>query len=332
VSKSDPTPSDIARLRDAGEWVQRLHESNTPALDDEWMQWCGADPLNLPAFEKIQRIWDAFPEAGDGSIHLPQPANRLEHRNRLIALAASALLLVGVAGWLALRHPEVQALATAVGEQRRITLADGSHLDLAPDSRVSTRFTAARREVQLERGQAFFAVAHNAARPFIVHVDGLTVTAVGTAFDVRIGPSRTVVTVSEGKVNVAPGAAEAGGGAGADTGTVRAGVGQRVTFSQTAHRLSVAAVDPNVAGSWRDGTLRFVGEPLEDVVGAVNRYSTPRIVVAPAFQQTRFTGTVSPTNIHEWLKALEQIYAVDVIDQGVNGILIRSRADHGARK
>jgi RNA polymerase sigma-70 factor (ECF subfamily) len=205
-------------------------------------------------------------------------------------------------------------------------------LDLAPDSRVSTRFTLARREVRLERGQAFFAVAHNAVRPFIVHVNSLTVTAVGTAFDVRMGPSSTVVTVSEGRVNVAPGADEAGGGPSTNTESVRAGVGQRVTFYKSAHRLSVATLDPKVAGSWRDGTLQFVGEPLEDVVGAVNRYSAPPIVVAPAFQQARFTGTVSPTNVRDWLKALEQIYAVEVVDQGAHGILIRSRADDGAQK
>jgi ferric-dicitrate binding protein FerR (iron transport regulator) len=94
----------------------------------------------------------------------------------------------------------------------------------------------------------------------------------------------------------------------------------------------VATVDPKVAGSWRDGTLQFVGEPLEDVVGAVNRYSAPPIVVANAFQQTRFTGTVSPSNIHDWLKTLEQIYAVEVVDQGAHGIFIRSRADNGTRK
>jgi transmembrane sensor len=235
-----------------------------------------------------------------------------------------------MAGWLALRYPEVQVLDTPVGEQRRITLADGSHLDLAPDSRVSTRFTLARRDVQLERGQAFFAVAHKPSRPFIVHVNSLTVTAVGTAFDVRTGPGSTVVTVSEGLVNVAPGANEAGGGPSTAAETVRAVVGQRVTFSKSAHRLSVATVDPKAAGSWRDGTLQFVGEPLEDVVDAVNRYSAPQIVVAPAFQQTRFTGTVSPTDVSDWLKALEQIYAVEVVDQGANGILIRSRAHHDA--
>jgi transmembrane sensor len=332
VSKSEPTASDIERLRDASEWVQRLNESNAQALADQWTQWCRSDPLNLPVFEQMQRIWHAFSEARDTTFYSPQPANRLKHRNRLITLAASVALLVGVAGWLALRYPEVEVLDTRVGEQRRVTLADGSHLDLAPDSRVSTRFTLARREVQLERGQAFFAVAHNAVRPFIVHVNSLTVTAVGTAFDVRMGPSSTVVTVSEGRVNVAPGAAEAGGGPSTNTESVRAGVGQRVTFYKSAHQLSVATLDPKVAGSWRDGTLQFVGEPLEDVVGAVNRYSAPPIVVAPAFQQTRFTGTVSPANVRDWLKALEQIYAVEVVDQGANGILIRSRADDGAQK
>jgi transmembrane sensor len=324
VSKSDPTASDIARLRDASEWVQRLNESNAQALADQWMQWCGSDPRNLPAFEQMQRLWDAFPAARGNTFQSPQSADRLKHVTRLIALAASIVLLVGAAGWLALRYREVRVLVTPIGEQRRIILADGSHLDLAPDSRVRTRFTLARREVQLERGQAFFAVAHSAVRPFMVRINSMTVTAVGTAFDVRMGPGSTVVTVSEGLVNVAPGANEAGGGPSTRAETVRAVVGQRVTFSKS--------VDPKVAGAWRDGTLQFVGEPLEEVVSAVNRYSAPQIVVAPAFQQTRFTGTVSAAEVRDWLKALEQIYAVEVVDQGANGILIRSRGHNVAQK
>src|SRR5882724_9772596 len=178
--------SDIARLRDASEWVQRLNESSAQALTDEWAHWCRSDPRNLPAFEQMQRLWDAFPDSTDNTSHSPRPMNRLRHRNRLVALAASVVLLAGIAGWLALRYPETQVLDTPIGEQRRITLADGSHLDLAPDSRVRTRFTLARRDVQLERGQAFFAVAHSALRPFVVHANSMTVTAIGTAFDVRM--------------------------------------------------------------------------------------------------------------------------------------------------
>jgi transmembrane sensor len=331
VNKSGPTASDIARLQDASEWVQRLNESSAEELADQWMQWCGADPLNLPAFEQMQRLWNSFPEARAATLHPPATVNRPKLRNRLITMAASVALLAGVAGWFALRYSDDQMLETAVGEQRRITLADGSRLDLAPDSQVNTRFTLARRDVRLVRGQAFFAVAHSAMRPFIVHANSLTVTAVGTEFDVRISPSSTAVTVGEGRVTVAPDAEGMGSGSHSNAEIVRASVGQRVSFSKSAHRLSVATVDPKAAGAWRGGTLQFVGESLEDVVGVINRYSTTHIVVAPALQQTRFTGTVSPTTVRDWFKALEQIYAVEVIDQGTDGMLIRTRTRNGIR-
>jgi transmembrane sensor len=332
VSTPNPMEPEISRLQDAGEWVQRLNESNDQGLADQWMEWCRSDPRNLPLFEQMQSIWEGCAVAKDMLATAPQPAWHFKRRNRLIALAAGVVLLIGAAGWFALRYIQFQAFDTAIGEQRRIALADGSQLDLAPDSRVSTRFTWARRGVQLERGQAFFTVAHEATRPFIVHVNGLTVTAVGTAFDVRTGPSNTVVTVSEGRVNIAPGAPSAGGGPGTLSETVQAGVGQRVIFSKPTHRLSVATVDPKAAGSWREGNLQFVGEPLEDVVGEVNRYSTRRIAVAPALRQTRFTGTVSPANVADWLQALQQIYPIRVVYQGTISIQIRSRDDHDPRE
>jgi transmembrane sensor len=283
-------------------------------------------------FERMQNTWDTLYQAAGKVPRLPQKANRRKHRSGLIVLAASIVLLVVVAGWIALRYSDIQVLDTAIGEQRRITLADGSSLDLAPDSRVRTRFTLVERDVKLERGQAFFAVAHSAVRPFIVHVNSLRVTAVGTAFDVRIDPSGTAVTVSEGRVNVAPGTDEVGAGPHTNTVAVRAGAGERVTFSNSARRLSVATVDPKVAEAWRDGKLQFEGDSLEDVVGVVNRYGAPQIVVAGALRLTRFTGTVSPKHIRDWLEALEQIYAVEMVDQGANGVLIRSRTGNGAQQ
>ena len=330
MNKPDPTASDIARLQDASEWVQRLNESNADELADQWMQWCGADPMNLPAFEQMQRLWNAFPEMKAKILRPPAVASRLEHRNRLIALAASVVLLAGVAGWFAWHYSDEQVLDTAIGEQRRITLADGSLLDLAPGSRVITHFTLAKRDVRLDRGQAFFQVAHNATRPFIVHANNLTVTAVGTEFDVRISPDATAVTVMEGRIKVSPDAEKMDQG-GTRTEIIRADIGQRVTFSKSTHQFSVGTVDPKVAGSWRGGTLQFMGESLEDVAGVINRYSTTHIVIAPALQHTRFTGTVSPPTLSDWFKALEQIYAVEVIDRGTDGMLIRSRTRNGIR-
>jgi transmembrane sensor len=329
VTKSEPTAPDVRRLQEAGEWVQRLNESNAQSIGDQWLQWCESDPPNLAAFEQMQRLWDAFPAAQDRRSHSPPTSNRLKHFGRPVLLAASILLGVGAIGWI-ISRPEIQVLDTSIGELRHLNLSDGSHVDLAPDSRVRTRLTLTQREVQLERGQAFFAVAHSARRPFVVHVAGLTVTTLGTAFDVRTGPDNTVVMVSEGRVSVAPSAPKAAGDSIAESEAVRAGVGQRVTFS--ARRLSVGNIDPSVAGSWRSGTLQFVGEPLEEVVGVVNRYSSRHMVVTSAFKQTRFTGTLSPLNIREWLNALEQIYNVKVVEEGSNEILIRSRSEDDTKK
>jgi transmembrane sensor len=320
MSKSYPMPSEVARLQDAGDWLQRLNQPHDQALVDRWMQWCEADAMNLPAFEQMQHVWLAFPRPTAMTLRPPALADRPKHRHRLIALAACVVILVATAGWFAVNYSNDRVLETAVGEQRRIPLADGSRLDLAPGSLVSTHFTLTRREVRLERGQAFFEVAHSAVRPFMVHAGNLTVTAVGTAFDVQISTSNSAVTVGEGSVTVAPGTQ--------GTGAVRARAGQRVTFSQSARGLSVVNVNPKVAGAWRSGTLLFMGEPLEDVINAINRYTSPHIVVTPAFQQARFTGTVSPLNIREWLNALELIYDVKVVDQGSNRVLIRSRAEN----
>jgi transmembrane sensor len=328
VNKLDPTTG-VGRLQEASDWVQRLNESNEQSLADQWLQWCESDPLNLAAFEQMQRVWDAFPAVRDRRLHSPPTPNRLKQPSGLILLAASIVLGVALVGWF-ISRPEIQVLDTSIGELRHVGLSDGSQIDLAPDSRVRTRLSLTRRDVQLERGQAFFAVAHSVLRPFIVHVADLTVTTLGTAFDVRTGPNNTVVSVSEGRVSVAPGTAKAAGDASPET--VRAGVGQRVTFSKSSQRLSLMSSDPIGAGSWRNGTLQFVGEPLEDVVSTVNRYSSRHVVVSAAFQQSRFTGTLSPPNIREWLNALEQIYDVKVVDQGINGILIRARVEEGAKK
>jgi transmembrane sensor len=313
MNTSHPAAAEVRRLHKAGEWIQRLNESTDPLLAEDWLKWCQEDSENLAAFERIQAVWDGFSAV--------TPARAARSRIALAA-AAGVLIVAGAATWFGLRYSAEQVFDTAISEQRMETLSDGSRLDLAPDSRVSLRFTEGLREVRLDRGEAFFTVAHNTARPFIVHVGGLTVTAVGTAFDVRTGPSSTEVTVSEGRVSVGAVNAPATG----------AGVGERVTFSRPARRLSVAAVDPRIAESWRDGTLQYVGEPLEDVVSDVNRYNRRKIAVAPALLQSRFTGTVSTANVGDWLAALQQIFPVDVVDQGSNGILIQSRDNHGTRK
>jgi transmembrane sensor len=300
------------------------------------MEWCAQDPLNFDAFDRMQHVWDGFPPA---RVRIPQvavpllgvPQRSTARRNLFIAVAASILVLGVAIDWFAQRQSVSLAFTTAVGEQGHDILPDGSRVDLAPDSRMSVRFSLLRREIRLDRGQAYFAVAHNALRPFIVQANGVNAVATGTAFDVRTGPNATVVTVSEGRVSVGP--SDAGSAAGGlDVEPLRAGAGQQVTFTPSARRLSVMAVDARVYDSWRTGTLEFVGQPLREVVSEVDRFVKRKIVVSPLLQDSRFTGTVSPAKITEWLDALKQIYAVQIVDEGESGIYIQSRDHDGAHR
>jgi transmembrane sensor len=324
---ANPSAVEIARLQEAAEWVQRLNGSTDPVLSDTWMEWCARDSLNFAAFDRMQQIWDGFPPP---RARLPYAAvPRRSSRNLPIGVAASVLIMGVAIGWFVQRQSASLAFTTAAGEQDHDVLPDGSRIDLAPDSTLSVRFSVLRREIRLDSGEAYFSVAHDVLRPFIVHANGVNAVATGTAFDVRTAPSATVVTVSEGRVSVGP----SGTGSatrGLDVEALRAGAGQQVIFTPSARRLSVIAVDPAVYDSWRTGTLEFVGQPLREVVGEVDRFVKRKIVVAPALQDTRFTGTVSPAKITEWLDALKQIYAVQIVDEGSSGIYIQPRGHDGA--
>ena len=95
-----------------------------------------------------------------------------------------------------------QRYGTAVGATRVISLPDGSRLTLDTDSQVEVTIDGKARTVQLERGQAFFEVAHDRQRPFVVDTGRLSVTAVGTAFSVRRVGSDIRVVVAEGTVRL----------------------------------------------------------------------------------------------------------------------------------
>lgn len=152
---------------------------------------------------------------------------------------------------------------------RTITLADGSTMVLAPGSAARVRLEAQRRSVSLERGEAYFKVAHDADRPFLVSTDAGQARAVGTAFSVRRGDADGIVTVSEGIVEVST----------TDHALKqRVSAGQQVSFD--VRRISTPrAIDALSAVSWTQGTLRFDGAPLGEVLSVFNRYSTRKITL-----------------------------------------------------
>lgn len=168
-------------------------------------------PLELSARERVsnppQRVTaESIRRPAENYVATSQ--NRESSRSRRgrfwLATAASIVvsLSIGGIGWQAFFS--APAYATQIGEQRSITLEDGSSVELNSRSRIRVRFTDAERSVDLLEGQALFTVAKNPARPFIVATGDTRVRAVGTQFDVYRKSAGTVVTVIEGRVAVSP--------------------------------------------------------------------------------------------------------------------------------
>lgn len=189
-----------------------------------------------------------------------------------VAAAACLIATAGLAVWFSIAPPKaVDKLladhATAIGERRMLTLADGSTMILDADSAADVVMDNGRREVVLRRGRAFFDVAKTGA-PFIVKAAQGEIRVVGTRFEVaRFGDCAAVVTVEEGAVSVTP-----------PTGDPQALTpGTRLRFNGKNAKPPEAA-ERSVA-AWRQGRLSFDDAPVREIVEEINRYHPARIVL-----------------------------------------------------
>ncbi len=214
---------------------------------------------------------------------------------RPTAIAASVFVAVSLVFGVVLRpgswgaehgHSEY---ATQLGERSSITLADGSAVVLDTNSRIKVAFDSKVRRVQLLAGQAWFEVAKNQPRSFVVEAGDRRVTAHGTAFDVRLDDhDRVQVTLIEGRVSV-----DALSPIGAGPNPVEHEdllPGDQLVFSGT-RPATKRKTDVAKATSWRDGQIIFDDDTLAAAVAEVNRYSAKKIVLAdPRLASLRMSG------------------------------------------
>jgi len=270
----------------AANWIARLGtRSISLQTIEEFAEW-RRDPANAQAYQRAEQLWaKSNTLSGDPDIQaaLDSAMQRRLKARRLkpvlmagLATAMAVALVVGFTMW------EARGVyRTSVGEQTVVQLADGSRVRLDTDTRLKVRFSDGERHIDLTNGQAFFEVAHDPGRPFVVSTSDASVTAVGTAFEVRhIGDVTRVVLVS-GAVDVAQ---------------ARTGVApQRLSPNQQSAigrgQARVSAVDAAVATSWTGGELVFVDTPLADAVAEMNRYlADPIVLDAPAAARTSING------------------------------------------
>jgi transmembrane sensor len=245
--------------------------------------------------------------------------------------------------------------AIAQVEPGLLHLSDGSEVEVHAGGEIVEQFTPEERRVRLVRGEAYFTVARNPARPFVVEASGVAVRAIGTAFNVRLRPDATTVEVlvTEGKVQIAPPNSRAFD---ADTGSPSGGfrssvdltphledevailtAGQRTVIStrvSAGPRMPVietlAAAEIDRALSWQTGRFILDATPLAEVVERFNRHAAgrqalPRLTVAdPQLGKMRISGRIRAENIESFVEVLETNFGV-VAERRVEGEIILKR-------
>ncbi|MCB8879727.1 FecR domain-containing protein [Acidisoma cellulosilytica] len=250
------------------------------AQGDAFQAWLKADPANAPAFAEVARLWHdpSFLAALHGQTRKP----RRRIARPVLALAAS-FLVVAILGWGSLRLAGLPLhwgddYTTRIGAQQTETLADGSLLTLDTGSAVDFGVSQSERRLTLQDGRIFIAV-HHAALPFRVHVSGITVQDIGTAFSVERRDGRVTVAVRQGAVAIET-----------PNGAVRVRAGQAVSVDHGALQ-PVQSIDPSMTFAWLDHRLFFQNAPLGEVVADLRRYQPGWIIIArPSLADIKVSG------------------------------------------
>lgn len=324
---------------EAAIWTWRADAGALSAAErSELEAWLRDDIRHRRAFQELGRTWTALDSLSDHTRHDDEAAARArpQHKRFLAALrpatrgpgryweaAAAAALILGLGAALWIGHrPGLQVMSTAVGQQRYVTLADGSHLTLNTNTLLAVKLTSRRRDVYLRRGEAHFDVVHDASRPFFVHAGDTVISDVGTQFEVRLESDQYIdVLVDQGEVEVRGLAAPAGpaalasGTSGRNADWVRAlSAGEQLLI--TGPYLAITSVSPQQIAddlAWREGAVVFEGAPLSQALADVGRYTRARVVLAgPEVASLRISGRFRTDDVRGFFRALQEALPVRV--------------------
>lgn len=335
--KDEHVPPSVAAM----EWLKRL-EKASPRERAAFVAWLKQSPHHVGAvliassadvmlrqLSKGQKIdVERFLHAASNVVAVGQkadsePANKRSVRwaSRLsVGLAVAASLLIAVLITSVWWHSN--DYSTAVGEQRALVLSDGSVISMNARSKVDVRLSDRSRDVFLWEGQAMFTVAHDAQRPFRVHVNHSVVQAVGTKFDVSRQSTQVKVAVLEGKVEIR--ANESGTSARPSLGQLVAG--QSVSIDDAGEITAPMPVDVAEIAAWQQRRLIFRDNTLTEIVDEVRRYNrSPQIRIEGDVGSRRYSGVFEADNP----EILLDYFASDpdvLVARDENGFVIRARS------
>jgi len=343
VSRLDNKPLTKKEQKDLADWLLLSAEHVQEFLFAAAMLQAMGDietqeriPIDVLLAERAPGVIPLFEENHGQTLPAEEqkqpPANTYYNWKKLALIAATiTLFLVSATSYYSYNNPSsVPTIAynTAIGEQRSISLSDGSVVHLNTSSEIHVQYTDNERVITLLNGEALFKVAHNPEKPFRVYAGTAIAEAIGTMFNVHRQINKTNVAVVEGKV------------------AVSSGITERKTKQQNVDNASQTILSPqlltseqeitiNTQGtispvhikktelitSWRDRQLIFENENLATIVAEFNRYNKTKIIVGDhTLASIRFDGVFNaddPKAFINFLKLTSNIEALQISDNEI---------------
>lgn len=304
---------------DAASWfVQLQRRPDDSGLRCAFEAWLAADPSHAAQWAQVSGTWEhlgdlkdepeilAAREALRAELAQAQRRPTMRWAAGIAAIAVAGAAALGIGSWRQAQPKTASSTSppamaeviatyrTPVGGQQAVTLEDGSRITLSTASEVRLTEWGARRAFTVVQGEVFFEVAKNPQRPFVVSAAGRSVTALGTAFDVRVDPGQWSVSLIEGKIRVAT----RGTSIDLTPGRELTQIGDQ---PWTIENRDVARL-----ATWREGHLMFDNRPLGSIVQEMNRYSTRKVQIAdPALAAKPLSGRFKSGDVTGFVETLE---------------------------
>ncbi|HSS15015.1 MAG TPA: FecR domain-containing protein [Rhizomicrobium sp.] len=258
-------PSDDVQI-EAALWLVRLRsDARTEAQVAAFREWIAADRAHAVAFEAVDSTWDissALPRDLRGEVPTPAVSNRRK------VMAGAAAIIGGAGAFTFWRGAEARTIQTEVGEQKHVSLDDGTRIFLDTDTRLVVQFNDSLRQTHLEYGRVNFLVASDPIRPFVVNAAKAKVIAAPSNMDVRLDGARLSVVLVKGSVDIIRASAQ----------PEKLQAGERIVIDgQGFGRRDKPGLTPLLA--WQTGQAVFEDGRLSDAAAEMNRYCNVKLVI-----------------------------------------------------
>jgi len=329
----------------ARRWLLRMRlDSPSDHERAQWVSWCAEDPRHAAAYRRIESIWQDVATIEDlkslvSIQRIPDPWWRRAWNSLTVcplSRAASVTLVITasvVALGLLFRPTSYD---TGIAEVRDVRLSDGSDVILGARSSLKVAFRRHERRVALTAGVAFFSVAKNASRPFIVELGNKEVRVVGTKFEIRREPDEIRVSVVEGTVEIMElpermrdlnPKVVLNSRASIEPRAERIlGAGQEVTTTSADVIPNPRAMPHGEPAAWRHGRLVYVDAPLKDVIADANRYTREPIEIAGGrIANIRVSVTYPSNQVEQMVPALARALSLDLEYKESGGLVLKEK-------